>query len=78
MILNGWFTVPSPPGDIKAAMSDHNKILVSWLPPNQKNGELTDYTLYMGIVENGKEVSLKLQIFISSKNRMIFKLFYSQ
>lgn len=50
--------MPSPPADIKVAMSSANKILVSWLPPDFKNGELVAYTFYMGIVEDGKEVSV--------------------
>ncbi|XP_046662354.1 Down syndrome cell adhesion molecule-like protein Dscam2 isoform X5 [Homalodisca vitripennis] len=47
--------VPSPPADIKVAMSSVNKIVVSWLPPDFRNGELVAYTFYMGIVEDGKE-----------------------
>ncbi|XP_073994587.1 Down syndrome cell adhesion molecule 4 isoform X2 [Rhodnius prolixus] len=47
--------VPSAPADIKAVMSSPNKILVSWLPPAENNGQLIGYTFYMGIIENGKE-----------------------
>ncbi|XP_063226995.1 cell adhesion molecule Dscam2 [Bacillus rossius redtenbacheri] len=47
--------VPSPPADIKAVISSTNKILVSWLPPLFPNGQLTGYTFYMGIIEDGKE-----------------------
>ncbi|XP_049816620.1 Down syndrome cell adhesion molecule-like protein Dscam2 [Schistocerca nitens] len=47
--------VPSAPADIKAVVSSSNKILVSWLPPQRRNGKLTGYTFYMGIIEDGKE-----------------------
>jgi hypothetical protein len=49
-------TVPSAPADIKAVISSTSRILVSWLPPLQPNGQLTAYTFYMGIIEDGKEV----------------------
>ena len=45
------------PADIKAVISSANKILVSWLPPLHPNGQLTAHTFYMGIIEDGKEVS---------------------
>jgi len=48
--------VPSPPSDIKAAMSSTNRIVVSWLPPLHRNGILTCFTFYMSIIEDGKEV----------------------
>ncbi|XP_068083883.1 cell adhesion molecule Dscam1 [Anabrus simplex] len=47
--------VPSAPADIKAVISSANKILVSWLPPQHRNGQITGYTFYMGIIEDGKE-----------------------
>ncbi|GLH07043.1 Down syndrome cell adhesion molecule-like protein Dscam2 [Gryllus bimaculatus] len=47
--------VPSAPADIKAVVSSANKILVSWLPPSHRNGKLTGYTFYMGLIEDGKE-----------------------
>jgi len=51
-----FLTVPSAPADIKAVISSTNKILVSWLPPLHPNGQVTGYTFYMGIIEDGKEV----------------------
>lgn len=49
------FSVPSPPLDIKAVMSATNKILVSWLPPKNSNGQLVGYTFYMSVIEDGRE-----------------------
>lgn len=50
------FIVPSAPADIKAVVSAQNKILVTWLPPSEPNGVLVGYTLYTGLLEDGKEV----------------------
>ncbi|XP_049876722.1 Down syndrome cell adhesion molecule-like protein Dscam2 isoform X5 [Pectinophora gossypiella] len=47
--------VPSAPADIKAVVSSRNKILVSWLPPSSPNGILVGYTLYMSVIEDGRE-----------------------
>nr|XP_049701279.1 Down syndrome cell adhesion molecule-like protein Dscam2 isoform X20 [Helicoverpa armigera] len=47
--------VPSAPADIKAVVSSRNKILVSWLPPAAPNGVLVGYTLYMSVIEDGRE-----------------------
>ncbi|XP_037302949.1 Down syndrome cell adhesion molecule-like protein Dscam2, partial [Manduca sexta] len=47
--------VPSAPADIKAVVSLRNKILVSWLPPAAPNGVLVGYTLYMSVIEDGRE-----------------------
>lgn len=37
-------------------MSASNKILVSWLPPKNCNGQLVGYTFYMSVIEDGREV----------------------
>ncbi|CRK92906.1 CLUMA_CG006322, isoform A, partial [Clunio marinus] len=47
--------VPSAPQKIKAIPSSSTKIIVSWLPPKQKNGEITGYTFYMSVVEGGRD-----------------------
>ncbi|XP_069361354.1 cell adhesion molecule Dscam1 isoform X3 [Maniola hyperantus] len=47
--------VPSAPADIKAVVSSRNKILISWLPPASPNGVLVGYTLYMSVIEDGRE-----------------------
>lgn len=49
-------SVPSAPKDIKAAASSTTKILVTWLPPRYRNGILISYTIYMSLIEDGKEV----------------------
>lgn len=54
------FSVPSAPADIKAVVSSRNKILVSWLPPASPNGVLVGYTLYMSVIEDGREVRTKM------------------
>lgn len=56
-ILKKKFLVPSAPADIKAVVSSRNKLLVSWLPPASPNGVLVGYTLYMSVIEDGREVS---------------------
>ncbi|XP_065214717.1 cell adhesion molecule Dscam1 isoform X2 [Planococcus citri] len=47
--------VPMAPAGIKAYPSSTNKIIISWLPPLHKNGELTGYTFYMALRSGGKE-----------------------
>ncbi|XKL59015.1 hypothetical protein PGB90_000031 [Kerria lacca] len=49
-----WY-VPSAPAGIKTFPSAINKIIVSWLPPMHKNGELTGYTFYMAMRSGGGE-----------------------
>ena len=55
-LITCLLTVPSAPADIKAVVSSRNKILVSWLPPAAPNGVLVGYTLYMSVIEDGREV----------------------
>jgi hypothetical protein len=62
--------VPSAPADLKAVISTQNKILVTWLPPSEPNGIIVGYTLYTGLLEDGKEVSSKQQT--TSKNSRSF------
>lgn len=38
--------VPDAPANIKAAALTAESILISWLPPNQKNGLISHYTVY--------------------------------
>lgn len=58
------FSVPSAPADIKAVVSSRNKILVSWLPPAAPNGVLVGYTLYMSVIEDGREVLAGLVLLV--------------
>lgn len=39
-------TVPEPPLQIKAAALTADSILVSWLPPKHRNGNILHYTVY--------------------------------
>lgn len=38
--------VPGPPAGIKALALTAESILVSWLPPLQPNGQVSQYTVY--------------------------------
>lgn len=40
------FKVPSAPQDIKAIPASNTKIIVSWLPPLNMNGEIVSLTFY--------------------------------
>lgn len=66
--------MPSPPSDIKAAISSPTKILVSWLPPRHRNGILTSYTFYMSLIEDGKEVLSCFLLRILSFSKLSFIL----
>lgn len=39
-------TVPEPPANIKAAALTADSVLVSWLSPKHKNGQIQHYTVY--------------------------------
>lgn len=39
--------VPGPPNAVKASVMSADSILVSWQPPTQSNGIVTQYTVYM-------------------------------
>ncbi|XP_045455086.1 Down syndrome cell adhesion molecule-like protein Dscam2 [Melitaea cinxia] len=39
--------VPGPPSAIKALVSSSTSVLVSWKKPDQPNGEITHYTIYV-------------------------------
>ncbi|CAD7083563.1 unnamed protein product [Hermetia illucens] len=47
--------VPSAPQDIKAIPASSKRIIISWLPPANPNGEITGYTFYMSVMESGHE-----------------------
>lgn len=38
--------MPEPPANIKVAALTADSILVSWMPPKHKNGEIQHYTVY--------------------------------
>lgn len=41
--------VPSAPQDIKAIPASNTKVIVSWLPPLNRNGEIVSYYLIFKI-----------------------------
>jgi hypothetical protein len=45
---------PEAPIDIKVVVSSPNSLYISWLPPNEPNGVVTKYNLYMRMV-NGRD-----------------------
>ncbi|XP_022215405.2 Down syndrome cell adhesion molecule-like protein Dscam2 isoform X3 [Drosophila obscura] len=47
--------VPSAPQAIKAIPASSTKIIISWLPPDLPNGDITGYTFYMSMLEGGRE-----------------------
>jgi hypothetical protein len=65
--------VPSAPADLKAVVSAQNKILVTWLAPTEPNGVLVAYTLYTGLLEDGKEVTFFF-FFFTSNDKFPMKL----
>eukprot|EP00090_Calanus_glacialis_P038689 TRINITY_DN6743_c0_g1_i1.p1 TRINITY_DN6743_c0_g1~~TRINITY_DN6743_c0_g1_i1.p1 ORF type:complete len:1180 (-),score=156.79 TRINITY_DN6743_c0_g1_i1:583-4122(-) len=49
--------VPGPPRSIKVVVSDQDAVVVSWLPPDQPNGVIVQYNIYVREVEYGREKS---------------------
>ena len=47
--------VPGSPSNIKALPVDRNSIMISWLPPEEPNGEILGYSLYMKTMERGRQ-----------------------
>ncbi|XP_055627636.1 cell adhesion molecule Dscam2 isoform X10 [Toxorhynchites rutilus septentrionalis] len=48
---------PEAPADIKIAISSQSSLYVSWLPPNEPNGIITKYNLYVRAVNGREELS---------------------
>ncbi len=40
------FSVPGPPGQLRAAAASPHQILVTWKPPSEPNGMITGYILH--------------------------------
>ena len=38
---------PGPPRSMKVVVADHNAVEVSWLPPDQPNGIIVQYNIYV-------------------------------
>ena len=53
------FTVPEAPSKVKALVMSGDSILVSWKPPEQPNGIVSQYTVYVREdSEEAKDVSV--------------------
>ncbi|KAL0115399.1 hypothetical protein PUN28_010725 [Cardiocondyla obscurior] len=55
-------TVPDAPERVKAVVSGENAVVISWLPPRRPNGLLIQYTVYIRVLEQGKEVKITKNI----------------
>lgn len=52
-----FFLVPEPPANIKVAALTADSILISWLAPKHRNGNIQQYTVYSR--ESGKKGQAK-------------------
>lgn len=59
--------VPGPPADIKVVISSPQSLLVSWLPPFEPNGVITNYNLYKRSI-NGKLDKDQIKQIISNQH----------
>jgi len=55
-------TVPDAPERVKAVISGENAVTISWLPPRRPNGLLTQYTVYIRVLDQGQEVKITKSI----------------
>ncbi|XP_023290163.1 Down syndrome cell adhesion molecule-like protein Dscam2 [Orussus abietinus] len=51
-------TVPDAPERVKAVASAEDTVVISWLPPRRPNGVLTNYTVYIRVLDQGQEVKI--------------------
>lgn len=51
--------VPDAPERIKWVVSGENAVIISWLPPRRPNGLLTQYTVYIRMLEQGQDKIIK-------------------
>ncbi|XP_076276315.1 cell adhesion molecule Dscam2 isoform X6 [Lasioglossum baleicum] len=51
-------TVPDPPERVKAVTSNEDAVVISWLPPRRPNGILTQYTVYIRVLDQGQEMKI--------------------
>ncbi|KAL6426412.1 hypothetical protein ACFW04_009120 [Cataglyphis niger] len=52
-------TVPDAPERVKWVVSGENAVVISWLPPRRPNGLLTQYTVYIRMLEQGQDKIIK-------------------
>ncbi|TRY70745.1 hypothetical protein TCAL_04830 [Tigriopus californicus] len=55
--------VPSSPANIKAIASDQNTVLISWIPPEYPNGDLTHYSVFMKTMESGRQFTQHFEVY---------------
>jgi len=59
LITDDVFIVPEAPSKVKALVMSGDSILVSWKPPEQPNGIVSQYTVYVREdSEEAKDVSV--------------------
>lgn len=56
-------SVPSAPANIKATASDQNTVLISWIPPEFPNGDLTHYSVFMKTMESGRQFTQHFEVY---------------
>ena len=53
--------VPGPPLSIKVVVDSQDAVVVSWLPPDQANGVIVQYNIYVRLVETLGDQSMICQ-----------------
>lgn len=52
------YPVPEAPEKVKAVPSSENAAFIGWLPPHRPNGLVTKYTVYLRILDQGREMKI--------------------
>jgi hypothetical protein len=52
------YPVPEAPEKVKAVPSSENAAFIGWLPPRRPNGMVTKYTVYLRVLEQGRELKV--------------------
>ena len=72
LITDIVFTVPEAPSAVKALVMSGDSILVSWKPPEQPNGIVSQYTVYVREdSEEAKDVSVMSDLILYVRFRYI-------
>lgn len=66
-IANCVPAVPDAPERVKALVSGENAVMISWLPPRRPNGLLTQYTVYIRVLNQGQEVKITQTVLSAQK-----------
>lgn len=51
-------TVPDAPERVKSIANSETSAIISWLPPRRLNGVITKYTVFIRILEKGREINI--------------------